>query len=62
MPDLQWLPDDGVVLTREDLECIFLDLRALIDGTDPLDVNRAHVVDIAITITRALERATGGEP
>jgi hypothetical protein len=30
MPDLQWLPDDGVVLTRGDLECIFLDLRALI--------------------------------
>lgn len=31
-------------------------LRALIDGTDPLDPNRAHAVEIAVTVTRALER------
>lgn len=59
--DLGWLPEDGVVLTRPDLERIFLDLRSLIDGTDPLDANRAHAVDIAITITQALERESGGE-
>jgi len=58
---LDWLPDDGVVLTRIDLERIFVSLRALIDGTDALDANRAHAVDIAITITRALERGSGGE-
>lgn len=56
---LDWLPDDGVVLTRLDLERIFVDLRALIDGTDVLDANRAHVVDIAVTITQALERGSG---
>lgn len=56
---LGWLPDDGVVLTRSDLERVFIDLRALIDGTDPLDPNRAHAVDIAITITQALERGGG---
>jgi hypothetical protein len=60
MPDdLDWLPDDGVVLTRTDLERVFVALRALIDGTDPLDANRAHAVEIAITITHALER--GGQ-
>jgi hypothetical protein len=56
---LAWLPEDGVVLTRRDLERVFLDLRALIDGTDPLDANRAHAVDIAVTITQALERPGG---
>jgi len=30
---LDWLPDDGVALTRVDLERIFGDLRALIQGT-----------------------------
>jgi len=55
------LPDDGVVLTRADLERIFVDLRALIDGTGRVDPNRAYAVDIAIAITQALERDTGGE-
>ena len=56
---LEWLPEDGVVLTRADLERIFIDLRALIDGTGPLEPNRAHAVDIAITLTHALERGNG---
>ena len=38
---------------------VFEDLRALVDGTDPLDANRSHVVDIAVVITRALEREAG---
>ena len=57
----RWLPDEGVVLTRDDLERSFLDLRALIGKTDAFDANLAHAVDIAVTITRALERASGGE-
>ena len=59
--DLDWLPDDGVVLTRADLQRIFIDLRALIRGTDELDANRAHAVDIAVAITQALERDRGEE-
>ena len=59
--EFDWLPEDGVALTRRDLERVFLDLRALIDGTDPIEANRAHVVDIAITITQALERGRGGQ-
>lgn len=58
---LDWLPDDGVVLSRADLERIFVDLRALISGTGELDPNRAHAVDIAVTITQALERDRGDE-
>lgn len=58
---LDWLPDDGVVLTRDDLERIFVDLRALIRGTEDLDPNRAHAVDIAVAITQALERNRGDE-
>ena len=58
---LEWLPEDGVVLTRADLQRIFVDLRALINGTGSVDPNRAYAVDIAIAITQALERDTGGE-
>ncbi len=53
---LDWLPDGGVVLTRDDLERVFVALRALIDGTGRLDANRAHAVEIAVTVAEALER------
>ena len=58
---LAWLPDDGVVLTKGDLERIFRSLRALISGTDALDPNRSHAVDIAVALTQALERHSGGD-
>ena len=57
---LDWLPEDGVVLTRADLERIFIDLRALISGTDQVDPNRSFAVDIAVAITHAIERESGG--
>ena len=53
---LDWLPDDGVALSRVDLERIMRALRALIDVTDPLEVNRLHVVEIAVTIAEAMDR------
>ena len=53
------MPVHGVVLSREDLMQVFSDLRALIDGTAPLDVNRSHVVDIAGVMIRAIEREEG---
>jgi hypothetical protein len=56
---LGWLPADGVALSRHDLERIMRALRALIDGTDPLEVNRLHVVEIAVTIAQAMDR--GGQ-
>jgi hypothetical protein len=52
--------DQFLDAVRGDLERIFSDLRALIDGTGKLDANRAHAVDIAVTIARALEREGGG--
>lgn len=58
---LDWLPDEGVVLTKADLERIFVALRAMISGTAQLEPNRAHAVDIAVTITRALERNYGDD-
>ena len=57
---LEWLPEDGVVLTRDDLERIFVNLRALVSGTDAVDPNRSFAVDIAIAITHAIEREAGG--
>jgi hypothetical protein len=51
----------GVVLTKSDLERIFVALRAPISGTAQLEPNRAHAVDIAATITRALERNYGDD-
>jgi hypothetical protein len=59
--DLDWPPENGVVLTRADLERIFIDLRALISGTDQLDPNRSFAVDIAVAITHAIERERGGQ-
>lgn len=53
--DFDWIPPDGVVLSREDVIRMFIDLRALVDGTDPLEANRAFVVDIATVLARALE-------
>jgi hypothetical protein len=55
-----WLPEEGVVLTRADLERIFGDIRALVVGIDALDPNRAYAVDIAVTISQAIERDSGG--
>ena len=55
------MPDEGIVLTKADLERIFVALRALISGTAQLEPNRAHAVDIAVTITRALERNYGDD-
>lgn len=57
---LDWLPQNGVVPTRSDLERVFLDLRALISGTDPLEANRAHAADIAVTMTQAFAREGDG--
>ena len=54
---LDWLPEDGVILT----ERIFENLRALVAGTDAVDPNRSFAVDIAIAITHAIERESGGE-
>ena len=58
--DLDWLPIDGVVLTRDDLERISIDLRALISGSDQFAPNRSFTVDIAVAITHAIERESGG--
>ncbi len=58
---LDWLPEDGVVLTRADLERTFMNLRALIAGTGQVDPNRSFAVDIAVAITHAIETESGGE-
>lgn len=58
--ELDWLPEDGVALTRPELTRIFEALRALIAGTEPLEANRAYAVDIAIAIAQAIERNEGG--
>lgn len=59
MSEFDWLPEDGVALSRADLERIFSNLRALIASNSPTDPNRLFAVDIAVTITQALERGEG---
>jgi hypothetical protein len=58
--DLEWLPEDGVALTTADLRRIFINLRALVSGTDQMEPNRAYAVDIAQTIAQAIERDEEG--
>jgi hypothetical protein len=57
--EFEWLPADGVALSKEDLMRVFEALRALIDGTAPLEANRSHAVEIAVVVTGALERGGG---
>lgn len=45
------------LLTKAGLERMFVGLRALISGTAQLEPNRAHAVDIAVTITVAADVA-----
>jgi hypothetical protein len=59
--DFDWLPEEGAVITRADLERIFINLRALIAGTDRLDPNRSFAVDVVIAVTHAIERREEGE-
>jgi hypothetical protein len=59
--DLGWLPDGGNHLDRSDLARVVVALRALIDGTEPDEPNRAHAVTIAYVVADAIERA-GGTP
>ena len=54
--DLDWLPEHGAHLTVSELRSIFELLRALVDGTDEAEPNRAHTVSIAWVISSAVER------
>lgn len=58
--DLDWLPAEGVHLTREQLARLSIALRALIDGTDVLEPNKSHAISIAYVIRDAM-RHKGGE-
>lgn len=54
--DLDWLPNDGVHLDRNELAVVVTALRALIDGSEPDEPNRAHAVTIAYVVADAIER------
>ena len=58
--ELDWLPERGAHLTRDELAIVLEAFHALVDGTDDNEPNRAHVVTAAFVITRAIDRA-GGE-
>jgi len=57
--DLGWLPSDGVHLDRDELTPVVVALRALINGSDPDEPNRAHAVTIAYVVADAIERTEG---
>ncbi len=57
--DLDWIPERGCHLSRSDLIEIFVAPRALVNGTDPDEPNRAHTVPIAYVVAEAIERAAG---
>ncbi|MDX2378961.1 MAG: hypothetical protein QNM02_04295 [Acidimicrobiia bacterium] len=54
--DLDWLPPDGVRLTRRDLESLLPALWSLFDGTERDEPNRAHTTTIVLVLARAIER------
>jgi len=57
---LDWIPVDGCRLSREELVEVFQSLRALVDGTDADEPNRAHAVSIAYVLAEAIEREGDG--
>jgi hypothetical protein len=58
--DLDWIPNAGCHLSHGDLIQIFTALRALVNGTEPDEPNRAHAVTVAYVVAEAIERAGGG--
>ena len=54
--DLGWLPAAGIQLDRDELALVVVALRALIDGSEPDEPNRAHAVTIAYVVADAIER------
>lgn len=57
--DFTGVPVGGACLTRGDLVEIFVALRALVNGTDPDEANRAHAVTVAYVVAEAIEREGG---
>jgi hypothetical protein len=55
---LDWLPDE-VRLTKAETAEILGALRALVQGTEPTEPNRSHVVTIAATLGAAIDRSGG---
>lgn len=61
--DVSWVPRHDVRLSSTEVAEVMRSLRALVDGTRSDEPNRAHVVTIAVIVTRAIERSEeGGEP
>jgi len=56
---LDWVPADGVALSPEEVRRILRALRALIAGTDLIEPNRSHAVEVAVILAEALERQEG---
>ena len=59
--DLSWLPSGGAHLTQLELAEVVRALRALVDGTESDEPNRAHTVSIAYVIAAAIDRSGGTE-
>lgn len=58
--DLDWLPDTGAHLTRDELEVVLRALRDLVRSTDgEMTVTRMRVEEIAYTILSAAAREVG---
>jgi hypothetical protein len=57
--NLDWLPPDGVALSVDEVRRILRALQALIGGTDEMEPNRSHTVEIAVITGEALERQDG---
>ena len=53
--EFDWVPADGLWLSREEVIRVFVNLRALISGTETLEPNRAFAVDIATVLAAAME-------
>ena len=58
--NLDWLPAEGIHLSRERLARIFIALRALVGGTDAAEPSRSHAYSIASLLADAIDQ-TGGE-
>ena len=54
--NLGWFPLGGVHLVRDELALVVVALRALIDGSEPDEPNRAHAETIAYVVADTIER------
>lgn len=59
--DLDWIPSQGVWISKQELEEMFVAVRAILHGTKRDEPNRSHALTVAKMLVRAIGRHEGDQ-